>query len=200
MVISKNFWGFVNLLDALLKLTIVFVKEKEKKVLKWQLAKCSIWKMFKSVSLLVCMVLVGALDLYILFFSFLCFCFLLLILIHEASIVFSLFFPPFLCLQMEREREEHLQPRLHLQEIKEPTPVVAADVSPDESDSDPEPLMHVATHHSPPPQPAEPAPRSRKQSPSLSTSPISTDSRISAPGRKDTCTVVIRMVLLHQCC
>ena len=42
---------------------------------------------------------------------------------------------------MEREREEHLQPRLHLQEIKEPNqPPVA--VSDSESDDEPLPVVH----------------------------------------------------------
>ncbi|XP_059164253.1 RNA-binding protein 25-like [Physella acuta] len=95
--------------------------------------------------------------------------------------------------RMEREREEHLLPRLHLQEIKQqqqqpppPPPVVA------ESDSEPEPIPE-------PPKPIADSPKQRnhhqaisnppqhvvaepKRSPSLSTSPISTDSRISAPG------------------
>lgn len=96
---------------------------------------------------------------------------------------------------MEREREEHLQPRLHLQEIKQqqqpppppPPPTVVA-----ESDSEPEPIPE-------PPKPIADSPKQRnhhqamsytpqhvvaepKRSPSLSTSPISTDSRISAPG------------------
>jgi len=43
--------------------------------------------------------------------------------------------------RMEREREEHLQPRLHLQEIKEPNqPPVA--VSDSESDDEPLPVVH----------------------------------------------------------
>uniref|UniRef100_A0A0B7AI40 PWI domain-containing protein n=3 Tax=Arion vulgaris TaxID=1028688 RepID=A0A0B7AI40_9EUPU len=88
--------------------------------------------------------------------------------------------------RMEREREEHLQPRLHLQEIKPPPPPPALIAS--DSDSEVEPVPDVDKHHieSPKLQQLQHshiqllAPQ-HKPSPSLSTSPISTDSRISGP-------------------
>merc|ERR1719376_1331374 len=131
--------------------------------------------------------------------------------------------------RMEREREEHLQPRLHLQEIKQAPATVTLHESDSESEEESvkerlQPERHVERHaerhversnhserqitdrsqlepvrqhhdspkvpthqssrsnfHAPPQQPPLPAPE-HKPSPSLSTSPISTDSRISAPG------------------
>ncbi|KAH9490308.1 putative RNA-binding protein 25 [Bulinus truncatus] len=86
--------------------------------------------------------------------------------------------------RMEREREEHLQPRLHLQEIKQPQ---QKQVAPD-SDSEVEPLPEPEkpVEESPKPQRSQYQrplnPPEHKRSPSLSTSPISTDSRVSAPG------------------
>ncbi|XP_005106351.1 RNA-binding protein 25 isoform X2 [Aplysia californica] len=105
--------------------------------------------------------------------------------------------------RMEREREEHLQPRLHLQELKAPNPPPP----PPESESEDEPLVHERlqperprpespkqqvhqpSRNSAPPLPPQLPPHmagggggEHKPSPSLSTSPISTDSRISAPG------------------
>lgn len=117
--------------------------------------------------------------------------------------------------RMEREREEHLQPRLHLQEIKQPALPKAA-TPPDSDLSDVEPMQdhEHASSRSPlrqdeseahtrirqpransgapstqllpppgalPPQQVQ-ALAEHKPSPSLSTSPVSTDSRISAPG------------------
>ena len=119
---------------------------------------------------------------------------------------------------MEREREEHLQPRLHLQEIKQPA-LPKASSPPDSDSSDVEPIQeheHAPSHtpprqqedgetsqlrirqqhgnigaplqpqQLPPPGPLPPqqvqALSEHKPSPSLSTSPVSTDSRISAPG------------------
>ncbi|GFR75780.1 RNA-binding protein 25 [Elysia marginata] len=119
--------------------------------------------------------------------------------------------------RMEREREEHLQPRLHLQEIKQPAlPKVASPPESDSSDAEPLQDHEHALSQSPlrqqeeseaqvrirqqrgssggppssqllpppgalPPQQVQ-ALAEHKPSPSLSTSPISTDSRISAPG------------------
>lgn len=95
--------------------------------------------------------------------------------------------------RMEREREEHLQPRLHLQEIKQPSQASVLAASGDESDSGSGgPPSNLAIRPSSPPQPPEHSQKvanlqhqnvmaERKPSPSLSTSPISTDSRISAP-------------------
>ncbi|KAK6997940.1 RNA-binding protein 25 [Biomphalaria glabrata] len=86
--------------------------------------------------------------------------------------------------RMEREREEHLQPRLHLQEIKQPQQKAMVVESDSEAEQPPEPEKPVEespkpqrSHYQRPLNPPEP-----KHSPSLSTSPISTDSRVSAPG------------------
>ncbi|CAG5126591.1 unnamed protein product, partial [Candidula unifasciata] len=90
--------------------------------------------------------------------------------------------------RMEREREEHLQPCLHLQEIKPPEPVVTSS----DSESDVEPPAETQRHHveSPKVQQQQHIQHNRlqslasqqKPSPTLSTSPVSTDSRISGPG------------------
>ncbi|CAL1527777.1 unnamed protein product [Lymnaea stagnalis] len=90
--------------------------------------------------------------------------------------------------RMEREKEEHLQPRLHLQEIKQLQPTHAVVESDSEAEPIPEPEKHIVEspkpsriHHQQPVLPVIAIPE-LKRSPSLSTSPISTDSRISAPG------------------
>ena len=120
---------------------------------------------------------------------------------------------------MEREREEHLQPRLNLQEIKQPG-LPKAPSPPDSDSSDVEPLQDhnrapsqsptrqqeeieasqvrirqqrssggvlPQPQHLPPPgvlplQQVQAIIAEDKPPRSLSTSPVSTDSRISAPG------------------